>query len=121
MIDFSDIPEEERTKNYRPHGGGSKNPESPETEAQKRYEDGTLIVIYTHPSDIPPTPREPADPFSGEYGEAVELGLPSDEILVKKELVSLNCIIMLRSIISLVLNSNKLRFLCRMFQQYSEY
>ena len=82
VIDFSDISEGERSKNYRPHGGGNKDPDSPESEAQKRYEDGTLIVIYTHPSDIPPTPREPADPFSGDSSEMVEIGLPSNEILV---------------------------------------
>ena len=40
------------------------------------------MVIYTHPSDIPPSPREPADPFSGQHYETIPIGMPSEEILV---------------------------------------
>ena len=119
-IDFSDITEEERSKNYRPHGGGTKEPVSPESEARMRYEASSLIVIYTHPSDIPPTPREPADPFSGEHSDTVNLGTPSEEILVGICPVFLVSPSKLILVISLVLKPNKLRHLSRISQQYWE-
>ena len=81
-IDFSDVKEEERRRNYKPHGGGMKIPESSEREFQERHEAGTLMVIYTHPSDIPSSPREPGDPFSGVVTETVDIGQPLEETLV---------------------------------------
>ena len=66
LIDFSDVDEEERKRNYAPFGGGEIAPESPERAIRDYYEANNLIVFYTDPSDIPPNPREPSDPANGE-------------------------------------------------------
>ena len=64
-IDFSDVDEEERKRNYAPFGGGYMAPESEERAARDYYEANNLIVFYTDSSDIPPNPREPSDPTNG--------------------------------------------------------
>jgi hypothetical protein len=66
LIDFSDVEEEERKRNYAPFGGGYIAPESSERAIRDYYEANNLIVFYTDPSDIPPNPREPSDPANGE-------------------------------------------------------
>ena len=45
--------------NYAPYGGATQEPQSEEKAAREKYEADTLMVFYTHPSDIPPCPLEP--------------------------------------------------------------
>jgi hypothetical protein len=71
-IDFSEVDEEERKRNYAPFGGGQIAPESPERANRDHYEANNLIVFYTDPSDIPPNPREPSDPINGEKVSVVK-------------------------------------------------
>ncbi len=40
------------------------------------------MVVYTNYSDIPPSPREPRDPFSGEQVKEESFGAPSEETQV---------------------------------------
>lgn len=61
QVDFSVIPPDERQRNYVPFGGGENQPSCPEKEANIRRENATLMVFYSHPSDIPSTPREPLE------------------------------------------------------------
>lgn len=63
-IDFSDVDEEERKRNYI--GGGEQVMQSAERAKRDYYEANTLIVFYADANDIPPNPREPADPYNGE-------------------------------------------------------
>ncbi|KAF1845237.1 uncharacterized protein K460DRAFT_285948 [Cucurbitaria berberidis CBS 394.84] len=60
-VDFSVIPPDERQRNYMPFGGGENQPSCPEREANVRRENATLMVFYSHPSDIPSSPREPLE------------------------------------------------------------
>jgi hypothetical protein len=66
VTDFSSVDAEERGRNYRPFAGGELEPDSAERTRREQYEASTLIVFYTDPSDIPPCPREPAEPYNGE-------------------------------------------------------
>lgn len=75
VIDFSDVDKGERERNYAPYGGGMCEPESPEKKAREEYEASTLIVVYTDPSDIPPCPKEPADPYNGEANTTKSFGI----------------------------------------------
>ncbi|KAK4980907.1 hypothetical protein LTR66_010292 [Elasticomyces elasticus] len=80
LIDFRDdsIPPEERERLYAPYGGGSKQPDSAEKKRRAEYESVNLMAYYTHPSQIPPTPREPPDPYNGETVTTKAFGqLPS--------------------------------------------
>lgn len=60
-VDFSRVDAAERERNFEPYGGGERKPECPEREANQRRENQTLMVFYTHPSDIPSSPREPIE------------------------------------------------------------
>ncbi|KAK5114595.1 hypothetical protein LTR85_010172 [Meristemomyces frigidus] len=64
-IDFSDVELEERKRNYSKYGGGELVPDSAERAAREQYEADTLIVFYADGKDIPPNPREPNDPYTG--------------------------------------------------------
>ncbi|KAI4720410.1 hypothetical protein E4T48_03350 [Aureobasidium sp. EXF-10727] len=66
LTDFSSVDAEERKRNYNRYAGGELQPESAERTKREQYEASTLMVFYTDPSDIPPSPREPADPYNGE-------------------------------------------------------
>ncbi|KAI9813288.1 MAG: hypothetical protein M1827_004230 [Pycnora praestabilis] len=77
LVDFSVIDPEELRRNYVTRGGYL-SIESPEQLIQEKRELSTLMVIYTHPSDIPPSPREPSNPYSGEPSEIVMFGTPSE-------------------------------------------
>ncbi|KIW88872.1 uncharacterized protein Z519_10356 [Cladophialophora bantiana CBS 173.52] len=44
-----------------PKFGGSMKPESPSSEAQNKYEQDTLMALYTSKADRPSTPKEPDD------------------------------------------------------------
>jgi len=65
-IDFVDVDEESRKMNFAPYGGGELKPESEERSKREHYEANNLMVFYAQPSDIPPNPREPSDPYNGE-------------------------------------------------------
>ena len=75
MIDLSDIPLEERDRNSVTRGGKI-DVDSPERAVQQQRELNTLMVIYTAPADIPTTPREPSDPYSGEVVTEQRFGSP---------------------------------------------
>lgn len=80
LVDFSVVDREERNRNYSPYGGGVHEPESKERAVRNEYENNNLIVIYTDPGQIPPDPREPADPYNGESGPALRyFGAPDEE------------------------------------------
>jgi hypothetical protein len=75
-IDFSVVPNDERARNYAPYGGGEQKPVCPEKEANEGREKSTLMVFYSHPSDIPSSPREPLEPASQEPTNVTQFGTP---------------------------------------------
>ncbi|KAF2435795.1 hypothetical protein EJ08DRAFT_289419 [Tothia fuscella] len=77
-INFSDMDEDSLNNNYDPYGGGRKKFESPEKLVQENREASTLMVHYMVKSDIPPCPREPADPYTGEHIETTMFGYPDN-------------------------------------------
>lgn len=79
LIDFSVVDVDERKRNYAPYGGGELEPESAERAVRDEYEHNNLIVFYTDPSQIPPNPREPNDPYNGDPGETLRyFGSPEE-------------------------------------------
>ena len=75
-IDFSDIDQEDRQRNYAKFGG-ELEPESSERTSREQYEANTLMVFYTDEKDIPPTPVEPADAHTGPHNlESKDFGAP---------------------------------------------
>lgn len=81
-VDFSDVDLEERNRNFAPFGGGKQQLDSPERAVREQYEANTLIVFYTDPGDIPPNPREPADPSNGQTTESANaFGAPEAKYL----------------------------------------
>lgn len=80
LVDFSDVNEDERKRNYTPYGGGELEIESTERAAREAYESDHLIVFYPNRSQIPPNPREPADPYNGQLGDPVkDFALPEEK------------------------------------------
>lgn len=77
LIDFTTVPEDERARNYERFGGDQKV-ESTERAVQDNYEANTLMVHYLAKDDIPPTPREPVDPYNGIQVEMKEFGYPDE-------------------------------------------
>lgn len=82
--DFSVVDEEQLARNYS-NRGGRKEIESEERAAQEQRELSTLMVVYTNHSDIPFSPREPSDPFSGESVKEESFGAPSEETQVYRD------------------------------------
>lgn len=83
-VDFSTVDKDERDRQFAPYGGGKLEPESKERAIREQYERDNLIVIYSSPSDIPPNPREPADPFNGEQGEPLrDFGVPPEKFAAR--------------------------------------
>lgn len=82
-VNFDFVDPEERARNYEPYGGGMLKPVCPEAKANQLRENETLMVVYAHPSDIPTSPREPADleTASQPSKPATEFGLPPRDIL----------------------------------------
>lgn len=80
LVDFSTVDAEERKRNYEPYGGGECKPSCPEKEANARHENSTLMVFYTHPSDIPSSPREPLEQQtqSSTSAPVTNFGLPPE-------------------------------------------
>jgi hypothetical protein len=83
-IDFTTVEQAERERNYEPYGGGLLKVDSPERQAQENREAITLMAFYALKSDIPPCPREPADPYTGEHGETKTFGEPDDPTVVRR-------------------------------------
>ena len=81
VVDFSVVPPEELERNYVTCGGKVEI-KSPEHEVQEQRELTTLMVIYTTPSDIPPSPREPSDSYPSNSVIEQSFGMPSDETKV---------------------------------------
>ena len=75
MIDFGVIDRGERDRNCSTRGG-EVQADSPEKATQEQREESTLLVIYTSYSDIPPSPREPSEPLSGDSSVEKVFGLP---------------------------------------------
>ena len=77
-VDFSEVPEEARTDNFIPFGGGLKEPDCPEKKTQEEREATVMLALYTNSEDIPPSPNEPSDDTEGmsidakPFGELVE-------------------------------------------------
>ena len=79
-VDFGELDPDDRSRNYI-KCGGTVEPESPASEAQARFEDNTLMVVYSLPSDVPSTPKEPPTPSDEEeYTPLTSFGEPSDRI-----------------------------------------
>lgn len=84
LIDFSVVDIEERRRNYAPYGGGELTPQSPERAERERYENGTLMAVYATPGDIPPDPREPANPYSGDLNASPQsFGAPEEKYIAR--------------------------------------
>jgi hypothetical protein len=83
-IDFSKVDEKIREINYEPYGGGLLKVNSPEQAVQENREASTLMAVYMVKSDIPPCPREPADPYTGEHLETKSFGIPEEPFFVRR-------------------------------------
>lgn len=84
-VDFSDMPQEAQSENYRPYGGGQKDPECPEMKVQEEREASVLLTVYSQPSDIPPSPNEPGTDSDGMLITTKQFGeLPSDHHTVQR-------------------------------------
>lgn len=80
--DFGEIAEEDRSRNFVKRGG-TQQPDSPEKLAQEHREAITLMVFYTSPEEVPPSPKEPPSPSPTEtVPEEVPFGEPPDYIKV---------------------------------------
>ncbi|KAK5164923.1 uncharacterized protein LTR77_009588 [Saxophila tyrrhenica] len=82
-IDFMEVDEGSRELNYKPYGGGVLEPESEERAKRKDYEDNNLMVFYANPSDIPPNPREPYDPYNGETVTMKQIAPPEEKWAIR--------------------------------------
>ncbi|KAI9672931.1 MAG: hypothetical protein M1829_004481 [Trizodia sp. TS-e1964] len=81
IFDFSTLPAEIREKNFVSRGG-LKQPDSPEQFIQDKREANTLMVVYSDPSSIPWSPREPQNNGSRSVAKAeVLFGSPWDNTL----------------------------------------
>lgn len=83
QVDFSVVPYEERQRNYIPYGGGEKVPECPERDANVQRENNTLMVYYSSPADVPPSPQEPSEEDNVSTGTMVNFGTPPDKVLMR--------------------------------------
>jgi len=80
VVDLSVIDKSEHERNYSARGGIIEV-ESQEKAVQEERERSKLLVIYTSLSDIPSSPREPAEPYAGEQTVEKSFGTPSPESL----------------------------------------
>ncbi len=86
MVDFSIIPAEELSRNFTTRGGHMEV-KSRERAIQEQRESTTLIAIYSSSADIPLSPREPPEPYSGESSEDVAFGEKPAVVQVNQRLV----------------------------------
>ncbi|MCJ1437640.1 hypothetical protein MMC27_007027 [Xylographa pallens] len=78
LVDFSVVETEELARNCSTRGGNVEV-RSSERAIQEQRELTVLMAFYTSLSDVPPSPREPTDPYSGESSTELMFGAPSDE------------------------------------------
>lgn len=79
-VDFDLIDNQQRLTNYY-KSGGYKHAVSKERDVQDRHESNTLLAVYLSSMDVPPNPREPADPYDGEHiDETKNFGAPPSSI-----------------------------------------
>ena len=76
LIDFSPVDKDERDRNFAPFGGGTQQPESGEKPIRDQHEANTLMVFYTDPKDIPPSPKEPVEGSEGDATLLKQFGAP---------------------------------------------
>lgn len=78
--DFGELEPESLSSNFIKFGGTQK-PESAESLAQIEREQNSLMVVYSIPSDVPPTPTEPpASTDDEEYTPLTSFGEPAETI-----------------------------------------
>ena len=77
-VDFDCLGESDKASNFERYGG-TREPHSPERIVQQQRELTTLIAFYPTTLDIPHSPREPADPYSGAYAAETPFGTGSDK------------------------------------------
>ncbi|KAL9114684.1 MAG: hypothetical protein Q9227_001362 [Pyrenula ochraceoflavens] len=85
-VDY-DFSAQDTKDNYAPRGG-PKPVDSPESEAQNSREETTLMVVYTSPADIPPSPKEPPSPADDEdddYNPPQAFGEPDEKTRTREE------------------------------------
>ena len=75
------IDEGELGRNYTSRGG-KVEVQSQECAAQEERELNTLMVVYTSPSDIPASPREPVDPNADNTTTEQSFGTPQESTKV---------------------------------------
>ena len=80
-IDFSVIGAYELARNYTSRGGNAEIT-SEERARQEQRELSTLMVVYSSNFDIPSSPREPSDIFSGEHSTEESFGPPMEKTKV---------------------------------------
>lgn len=81
-VDFSVLEASKSAMNYTTRGG-KKAVESAEQKKQEKREALELMVIYTDPKDIPPSPKEPS--FVAEDSQEVkDIGRPEEKWLVSR-------------------------------------
>ena len=83
-IDFSDLDKSTAFGQAYATRGGEKPVSTPEQHAQERREAVELMVVYTDPKDIPPTPKEPPHGDTGSFQQERELKGPTAPWVVNR-------------------------------------
>lgn len=81
-IEMENVSSEDQENNFIKRGG-TKEPDSAEKLAQETREANTLMVFYTSPADVPPSPKEPPEPSQEEVEEfsaEQTFGEPDDSV-----------------------------------------
>ena len=63
--------------------GGTRAVESPEMAVQTQRELTTIYEHYVTASDIPKTPKEPLDPYTGPPSDEISFGSPPEKLTVR--------------------------------------
>ena len=80
-VDFSVIEPDELARNCETRGG-KVEVKSKERAVQEQRELTTLMVYYSSLADIPSTPREPSNPYSGDPSTELPFGEPTQDTKV---------------------------------------
>lgn len=83
-IDFSDLDKKTMFGPTYATRGGEKTVTTPEQQAQERREALELMVVYTDPKDIPPSPKEPSHSDTGGVQQELELKGPKEPWLIQR-------------------------------------
>ena len=83
LIDFSELDKDIREKSYIMRGG-QLSVNTPQQQIQDRRESLELMVVYTDPKDIPPSPKEPPHTTSEKAPVERAFGQPSAAWLVQR-------------------------------------